>query len=182
MLKRVVLFGTESTGKSALAAALAEHFKASWAPEFVREFWDRREGRIEAADLATIARGQIVNEETAALAADQLLFCDTDLLMNVRWADDLFPGACPPWVRAAADARAERYALYLYCEPDLAWAPDPQRSFQDSVTWQASAERCRDMLVSRGLPFISVRGEGPERISLAIDAVNVLLREDAESS
>ena len=181
MLRRVALFGTESTGKSALAAALAEHFAGPWAREFVREFWDRREGRIEAGDLATIARGQIVNEETAALAADRLLFCDTDLLMNVRWADDLFPSRCPDWVRQTADERARRYAVYLYCEPDLPWEPDPQRSFQDADQWQASAERCRQMLVSRGLPFVCIRGEGAERISLATDAVNGLFQEDAES-
>jgi len=182
MLKRVVLFGTESTGKSALAEGLATHFGEPWAPEFVRGFWDRREGLIEGADLATIARGQIANEETAALAADRLLFCDTDLLMNVRWADDLFPGACPAWVRQRADKRARRYALYLYCEPDLPWEPDPQRSFLDAAAWQASAERCREMLTSRGLPFVTVRGKGSERIALAIDTVNVLLREDVETS
>ncbi|RFC43452.1 MAG: Nicotinamide riboside kinase, partial [Verrucomicrobia bacterium] len=39
-IKRVVVFGTESTGKTTLAQNLAAHFGAPWAPEFVREFWD----------------------------------------------------------------------------------------------------------------------------------------------
>lgn len=171
MLRRVVLFGSESTGKSALAATLAEHFGQPWAPEFVRAFWERRAGRIEASDLATIARGQIAEEETAALRADHLLFCDTDLLMNVRWADDLFPGHCPDWVRAAADRRARAYALYLYCEADLPWEPDSQRSFTDPGSWQASAERCRQMLIARGLPYVSISGQGRERIDRAVRAV-----------
>ena len=171
MLKRVVLFGTESTGKSALAAALADHFGEPWAPEFVRGFWNRREGRIEAPDLATIARGQIANEETAALAAQRVLFCDTDLLMNVRWADELFPDACPAWVREAADLRARNYSLYLYCEADLPWEPDPQRSFADGAAWQESAQRCRQMLVERNVPFGVVRGAGSNRVASALAAL-----------
>jgi NadR type nicotinamide-nucleotide adenylyltransferase len=179
MIKRVVLFGTESTGKSALAQALAAHFGEPWAPEFVREFWDRHGGQITAADLPTIARGQIANEETAALRAERLLFCDTDLLMNVRWADDLFPGACPDWVRESADLRARDYACYLYCEPDLPWEPDPQRSFDDPESWQASAHRCRAMLAKRELSYVSVGGRGEERFAVAKAAVDAMLRNAA---
>ena len=62
-VKRVVLFGTESTGKSTLAAALAEEFGEPWAREFVREYWDRRNGVIEAQDLGVIARGQIADQD-----------------------------------------------------------------------------------------------------------------------
>ena len=175
MLKRVVLFGTESTGKSALALALAEHYGTAWAPEFVRAFWDRHDGQIQGSDLATIARGQIANEETAAAAAERVVFCDTDLLMNVRWADELFPGECPPWVREAADQRSRAYALYLFCEPDLAWEDDPQRSFCDRETWLASAERCRAMMVERGLPWMSVRGMGDQRHQAALEAVRKIL-------
>lgn len=177
MLKRVVLFGTESTGKSALAEALADHFGEPWAPEFVRAFWDRHDGAISAADLPTIARGQIANEESAAQAAKQLLFCDTDLLMNVRWADELFPGRCPDWVRHAAARRAQRYALYLYCAPDLPWEPDPQRSFPDPEGWQMSADRCRSMLVSGDLPFVDITGAGAARLERAIAAVEKMLAE-----
>lgn len=175
VIKRVVLFGTESTGKSTLAKGLADHFNEPWAPEFVRTFWDRHDGRITAEDLPTIARGQIANEETAALAARDLVFCDTDLLMNVRWADDLFPGACPDWVRRSADTRASDQVLYLWCEPDLPWRADPQRSFADNDDWLASAERCRSMLVERDLAFVPIEGRGEERISLAIATVESML-------
>lgn len=175
-LQRVVLFGTESTGKSTLAAALAEHFGEPWAKEFVREFWDRRNGVIEGQDLSVIARGQIANEETAVLRAKRVLFCDTDLLMNVRWADELFPGACASWVREAANERAKVYTLYLFCEPDVAWENDPQRSFRDATSWQASAERCRAMLDERGLSYAGVRGQGRARFEMAKRAVEAMLQ------
>jgi HTH-type transcriptional regulator, transcriptional repressor of NAD biosynthesis genes len=175
MVKRVAIFGTESTGKSTLASGLAAHFGEPWASEFVREFWDDRGGIIEAQDLPTIARGQILNEEVAAMAAERVVFCDTDLLINVRWADELYGGDCPTWMRTAADERAKAYALYLYCEPDLPWTPDPQRCFPDPVAWQASAERCRTMLDERGLSYVRIGGSGEERLRAAILAVECVL-------
>ena len=57
-IKRFAVFGTESTGKTSLAERLAAHFNEPWAPEFVREFWDMRGGKIVASDLGTIALGQ----------------------------------------------------------------------------------------------------------------------------
>ncbi len=175
MPKRVAVFGTESTGKSALAAALAEHFGEPWASEYVRWFWDDRAGTILPTDLSAIARGQIANEETAAAAADRVVFCDTDLLMNVRWADELFPGHCPGWLRGAADTRSRDYALYLYCEPDLPWAEDPQRSFRDAAAWRESASRCLVMLEERRLPWVRISGQGADRFEMAKVAVDAIL-------
>ncbi|GAB5561878.1 MAG: hypothetical protein SynsKO_35250 [Synoicihabitans sp.] len=172
---RIAIIGTESTGKSTLAAALAEHFEAPWAPEYVRAFWDRREGKIDAVDLPTIARGQIANEEAAIAKADRVVFFDATLLMNVRWADDLHGGQIPSWIRQAADERANAAALHLYCAADLPWEADPQRAFADPVVWQASAERCRRMLTERGLAYEPIVGAGEQRLARAIAAVEAVL-------
>ncbi|NCA13108.1 MAG: transcriptional regulator, partial [Proteobacteria bacterium] len=99
---RVVVFGTESTGKTTLAAALARRFGEPWAPEFVRGFWEAAGGRITAADLDAVARGQIDSEERAAALARRVVILDTDLLTCALWNDLLHPGHCPGWVRTAA--------------------------------------------------------------------------------
>ncbi len=168
---RIGIVGTESTGKSALAEALAKHFQEPWAPEFVRAFWDEREGAIDAADLPTIARGQIANEETAALAAQRVVFCDTTLFMNVLWADELYDGRIPDWMRTAAAQRSRQYALHLYCEADLPWEPDPQRIFSDPAAWQASAHRVRGMLEVNEVTYRVVAGTGEKRLAAALDAL-----------
>src|SRR6185503_15796959 len=104
-IKRIVVFGTESTGKTTLTQKLAAHFREPWSAEFVREFWDLHNGVITAVDLGTIALGQIANEDRATAAAKRVVFCDTDLLTCTLWDDVLFPGECPPWVRAEAEER-----------------------------------------------------------------------------
>ena len=35
-MKRVAIVGAESTGKTTLATALAEHYRTAWVPEFGR--------------------------------------------------------------------------------------------------------------------------------------------------
>lgn len=175
MVKRIAIFGTESTGKTALAQRLAAHFGEPWAPEFVRAFWDERGGRIGAADLDAIARGQMANEERAAATARRVVFCDTELITCTLWDDLLFPGGCPAWVRDEANRRAHDYALYLLCDADVPFAPDPQRCFPDASSRERLRQRWREALVSRGLPFAEIQGPWPEREARAIAAVESVL-------
>lgn len=174
-LKRIVVFGTESTGKTTLAQKLAAHFGEPWSPEFVREFWDLRAGKITAADLGTIALGQMANEDHAVARAKRVVFCDTDLLTCTLWDDVLFPGECPPWVRAEAERRARDTALWLLCDTDVPFAPDPQRSFPDAAGREKGRRLWREALEKRGRPFVEIRGGWDQRTRLAVDAVAGLL-------
>lgn len=172
---RIALFGPESSGKSTLAEQLANHFDEPWAPEFVREFWYRRNGDIRAGHLTTIAKGQIDAEESAAAQARRLVFCDTELITNTLWADLLFPGHCPPWVRTAARRRSHHYALYLFCDNDLPFEEDVVRSFPDPE----DRRRCRRLwwaqLGRYHLPCFHIHGPPDARLSLALRAVRQVL-------
>ena len=172
---RIAIFGPESTGKTRLAGELAAAFGEPWASEYVREFWDRHGGRIVGADLPEIARGQIENEERAARSARRVMFCDTELLTNVLWADLLFPGQCPDWVRQAAETRCRRYAVYLLCLTDLEFEPDPQRCFVDPEGRDSCMRLWRQTLLDRNLPCVEIGGSGADRLQRARAAVAALL-------
>lgn len=63
MLRKIVIIGPESTGKSTLCEMLAQHYATEWCPEFARE-WLLTNGRdYQYDDLLTIAKGQIALEE-----------------------------------------------------------------------------------------------------------------------
>ncbi|MBE7539099.1 MAG: AAA family ATPase [Opitutaceae bacterium] len=174
---RVAIFGPESTGKSRLAEDLARHFGEPWSAEYVREFWDHHGGSVMAADLEEIARGQIASEEEAAARASRVVFCDTELLTNVLWADLLFPGACAAWVREASELRCRSYAIYLLCLTDMPFEPDPQRSFPDEKDRAACMRLWRRTLEDRGLRYVEISGEGAARLRHAVAAVASLLEE-----
>lgn len=176
---RVVLFGAESTGKSTLTERLAARFAAPWSAEYVREYWDTHGGVITAADLDAIARGQQAGEDAARARAEsvgaRVVFHDTDLLTCTIWDDLLFPGACPEWVRGEARARARATDLFLFCDTDLAWSPDPQRCFPD----EAGRAMCRrvflETLEATGARWARVWGAEGEREARAAAQVEMLL-------
>ena len=58
MLKKVVILGPESTGKSTLCEQLAQHYETTWCPEFAREYLLTNGTQYEFDDLLTIAKGQ----------------------------------------------------------------------------------------------------------------------------
>jgi HTH-type transcriptional regulator, transcriptional repressor of NAD biosynthesis genes len=174
-VKRVVVTGTESTGKTQLTQQLAVHFGEPWSAEHAREYWDTH-GGITAEDLDALDRSQVANEEQAAARAKRVVFFDTDLITCVLWNDLLFPGACPGWVRVEADRRARRNALYLLCLPDVPYVSDPQRCFPDDAMRTRAGEMWREALVSRDLPFVEIRGSWAERERAAVAAVEKILR------
>lgn len=171
MSRRVAVFGTECTGKTTLARALAAHFAVPWSAEYVREFADRYGGEIHRRDLGTIARGQIVNEDVAARRATPLVICDTELLTHTLWVDLLFPGGCPVWVRREAERRCHDYRLYLLCDTDMPFVPDGQRVFADPRDRQLCRTLWRRALIRRRLPFVALAGSATARLEAAVAAV-----------
>ncbi len=181
-LKRIAVFGTESTGKTRLAETLARHFGAPLVAEYAREFWDAN-GGIALEDMAPIAREQWRREDAAvARAAAEggcSVICDTEALTTMLWSDMLY-GTCPEEVRRGAERRAKNYALYLLLDTDVPFAPDPQRCFPEPEDREKARRVWRGALVRRGLPFAEIRGDWAERERAAIAAVEEVLAEGGE--
>lgn len=167
---RVVLTGSESTGKSTLAAALAAHYDAELVPEFVREFAARKHEPIEFADHGPIARGQIALEDEHIARATRLVVQDTDLLSTVVYCEHYF-GTCPAWIREAAAAR--RPDVYLLMEIDVPWVADGVRDRGEQR--EEMQQLFRDAAAASGTAVAIVHGSWHERRQRAVDAIDELL-------
>jgi len=62
-LKKIVIIGPESTGKSSLCEGLAAHYRTSWVREYAREYLLSHGMDYSFEDLMTIAKGQLALED-----------------------------------------------------------------------------------------------------------------------
>lgn len=175
-MRRIVVTGSESTGKTTLAADLARHYDTAWVPEFARVYLDEKAAAtgqpLDAGDVEPIARGQIAAEDRGMSAPRGLVVLDTDLVSTTVYSRHYY-GSCPEWIERAA--RARRGDLYLLCDIDVPWIADPQR---DRGDMRAHMHRLFvDALVALGAPFVTIRGSWAERRAAAIAAVE-RVRED----
>ncbi|MFN0177479.1 MAG: AAA family ATPase [Gemmatimonadales bacterium] len=163
---RIVLTGGESTGKTTLAAGLAEHYRLPWVPEFARDYATARAGLLTVDDVEPIARGQLAAEDAAALRSPSGFILDTDLLSTWVYAHHYY-GEAPAWLDAAVLRRA--HGLYLFCDIDLPWIADVARDRGDRRTEIQAAFRAE--LERRSLTFADVRGVGSTRLEAALAAI-----------
>ncbi len=164
-LKRVCIFGPESTGKSTLTKNLAKHFQTLAVPEYARTLLEWRNGELREADLVDIARGQVASEKALAPHANRLLFSDTDALATSVWSDFLYGKTHPEIHGLAKENLAD---LYLLCDVDVPWVPDIVRYLpEDRVNFLA---KCEAVLAQCGKPYVKISGSWDERWQTAVAA------------
>lgn len=180
-LKRIVVIGPESTGKSSLCEALAGVFDTIWCPEYAREYLTEHGKDYTFEQLDEIARGQIrLEDKYAAMAirkwsgqkepvtSSPVLFVDTDMYVMKVWCEFVF-GKCHPWILEEIGRR--KYDGYLLCNTDLPWQQDHLREYPDLETRENLLGIYRDLLKKQTVPWAEVTGSGQERIDNAIEAV-----------
>jgi NadR type nicotinamide-nucleotide adenylyltransferase len=169
-LTRIVLTGSESTGKTTLAAQLAAHYGCEFVPEFVREFAEKKGAPIAMSDHGPIAHGQMALENAYAARAGSLLIQDADLLSTVAYCHHYF-GACPLWIEEEAIAR--RPALYLLCDIDVPWQADGVR---DRGEQRAEMHELFVQTLERlGATYRVLRGLGPIRAERAVALIDEVM-------
>jgi NadR type nicotinamide-nucleotide adenylyltransferase len=171
---KIAITGPESTGKSTLAEALAEHYGSVWVPEIARQYFEAHpEKAINyiPQDILDIACLQIASEEQALAANPPYLFCDTELLVCKIWYEWKYT-ICEPWLESAFVERP--YDLFVLCDIDMPWEDDPLRENPDPADRQRLFELYRSALEQYQKNFIIVQGSVAERMQEVIKAIEIL--------
>ncbi|MCS6833804.1 MAG: ATP-binding protein [Flammeovirgaceae bacterium] len=176
-MKKIVLYGSESTGKTYLAQHLARHFQTIWIPEFARGYYQLRNAQQELRlkndaiscyeDISQTAIGQLVLEQAMLSLANTIVFLDTDILSIVVYAKHYF-GKVPSWLENYAAQLTDR--TYLLTNLDIEWVED---SLRDRPNEREKMHALfEEELLRRGYPFYVVAGKGMTRLKNAIDIIN----------
>lgn len=180
-IKKVVIIGPESTGKSTLCRELAKHYKTLWVPEYAREFLLKKENHYDYDDLLTIAKNQLLQEDQYAekLKAQQkkhstslsssMLFIDTDMYVMKVWCEFVF-GECHPWILEKIAER--KYDFYLLCNTDLPWVKDELREDPDLEIRQRLFSIYKDIMVNQSTPWVLISGNNEQRLESAIREID----------
>lgn len=170
-LRRIVLFGPESTGKTTLAQQLAAHYNTLWVPEYMRTYyeekWQGKPGKSKKTDLIPIAKGQMELENELAKAAEKFLFCDTNLLEIKVYAEAYFNGFCPPEI--ATFALQNAYELYFLTYIDTPWEADGLRD--KPMEREVMFGLFEKALIEAEKPYVILKGNQDKRLQKAIEVL-----------
>jgi HTH-type transcriptional regulator, transcriptional repressor of NAD biosynthesis genes len=177
-VRRVVLIGAESTGKTTLARMLAERYATVWVPEFGREYWETKVSAglpvtpVEwtSDEFRVIAAEQQRRENLLAREANRVLICDTNALATGTW-HERYLGRRDDQVDAIG--RGDRVDLYLLAEPDFPFVQDGWRDGERVRGWMHA--RFAEQLAALPTPVVRLRGPIEDRLAAATAAIDALL-------
>ncbi|MGC5324615.1 multifunctional transcriptional regulator/nicotinamide-nucleotide adenylyltransferase/ribosylnicotinamide kinase NadR [Brevibacillus sp. SYSU BS000544] len=176
-VKRVVVVGTESCGKSTLVRNLATLYNTTYVEERGRVYYERL-GSCEDItlpdDYPEIAFEHKYHEKEQVAKANKVLFIDTEAIVT-QYYSRLYLGKR----HAVLDeiARLQKYDLWLFLEPDIKWVDDGTRSFGDQQVREMNHEMLKGLLNEYGVPYKTISGNYQHRLEQAMHLVNEILGE-----
>jgi HTH-type transcriptional regulator, transcriptional repressor of NAD biosynthesis genes len=168
-VQRIALMGGESSGKTSLAVALAEHLDTVWVPEYGRQRWEELRETLSVDELVAVGRRQVALEDEAvaeaAHAGRRWVVCDTTPLTTLQYC--LYDhGTAPPELHALA---GRAYHLTAVCNPDFDFVQDGCRRDDhfraEQHAWTLAQLR------QRGVAFVVVSGSVRERVQQVLQAL-----------
>jgi nicotinamide riboside kinase len=169
----IAIVGAESTGKSTLAVALADHLRQSTGArvacvaEWLRQWCDNAGRTPLAHEQGAILRAQHERIE-AARASHDIVVCDTTALMTTTYSRLIFNDTTLD--ARAAELHRRHATATLLTAIDLPWVPDGLQRDGPQVR-EPVDDALRALLRRHAIPFAVVGGQGPRRLEQALAAV-----------
>ena len=179
-VKKVLLLGGESTGKSTMTVQLANYYNTNYIDEAGRELSMRSgdDRLMLMEDYTEILLTQKMNELKAAQTSNRLLFIDTDCIITrfyMEFLNGSTPGREENMELADAINGVNRYDLILFLEPDVEFVQDGTRSEEIRAGREKYSCRIKELLNERNLKFHCIHGDYSRRLEQIVVLVDELL-------
>ncbi len=181
--KSIVIFGSESSGKSTLTKQLASHYKVFSNPEFSRVYLDTKmkyinyedTNSLTFQDVEPIAIGQLCSEnrmkELAISHTHSFYFLDTNLLTTLIYSNYIYKQV-PFWLEKAI--QNQDYSHYLLLNPNTKWEFDKQRESNEGR--QFFYIKMKEELEKRNINYSEIEELNEKRLQEAIQIIDDLLK------
>jgi HTH-type transcriptional regulator, transcriptional repressor of NAD biosynthesis genes len=156
-VKKIILLGTESTGKSMVTERLANYFNTTYVQEMARNILQETIN-CTSEDLQKIASLHATTINEKVKVANKLLFIDTDVNITKSYSLFLFQKELivPLWIE-----EANKSDLYFFLESDCPFIQDGTR-LEEEERNKLSLHH-KKILTDLGINYVSVIGNWDER-------------------
>ncbi|MBR6627271.1 MAG: AAA family ATPase [Lachnospiraceae bacterium] len=175
-VKKVLIIGLESSGKSVMTVNLANYFNTNYIEEAGRELSEKSgtDSLMLDEDFTEILLTQKMNEIKAIEHSNKVLFCDTDCLITRFYLKFLGGDEANVKLADAIDA-LNNYDLILFLAPDVKWVQDGDRSEEIRDNRPRYREMLADIYHSHGKHFEYIEGDYLTKFNKCVELVNGLL-------
>lgn len=171
-VRRILVTGPESTGKTDLAEFLAGKYGGIFVPEYARGYIEQLQRPYIYNDVIAIAEKQRLEYHEEAGRAGMWIFFDTWLVITKVWMDVVFH-KYPEWI--SEELESASFDMVLVCAPDIPWEADPVRE-NGGEERKKLFERYLAELDQLGWRYEIVEGTGEERYRNAMQSLEKLNR------
>jgi HTH-type transcriptional regulator, transcriptional repressor of NAD biosynthesis genes len=175
-IKKIVLVGTESCGKSTLTRNLAKIYNTPYVDEYGRLVCEEIggcEGIIQKEDYLEIAYGHKMEEIKAIEKANKLVFIDTEAIVT-QFYSNLYNNEHQTVLDEIASL--QDYDLWLYLEPDVEWVNDGLRAHGEEEVRDKNNQDLKRLLNMHQIEYMVLSGDYEARLNGAIEEIEELLK------
>lgn len=164
-LKKIVILGTESTGKTTLTEKLAAYFGAAKVLETARDIiQDSKAFKFD--DLYRVAQEHANKIAACPIEASPLLFIDTDVHITNSYARFMYGKE----LKLSREVKEiNKATLYLYLNHDVSYVQDGTRLSE--VDRNQLDQSHRQTLHHYGIKYHEIKGDWQERFKQAVDVI-----------
>jgi len=156
MIKKICLYGPESTGMSTLAINLAAKFETTFVPEVAREMLITNDFSVQDIINIGIKHAERIKEKL--LSANQILFCDTDVITTQIYSQ-YYLHVIPEILYQLE--KETIYDHYFLMDIDVPWVADGLRDLGHKREEMLGI--FKEALESRKIAYTLLRGSFAER-------------------
>lgn len=172
-IKKVVVVGTESCGKSTLTRNLAKVFNTTYVEEYGRNVCEAYSNQLASDLFPYIAYGHKMNEYTQLQNANKVLFIDSEALIT-KYYLKMYTGDQSNLYDEIA--KYQDYDLWIYLEPDVQWIDDGLRFQGDRNIRVQNNKILKEILNVHNIKYHCIAGNYLERFNQSFELVNILLQ------
>lgn len=175
--KKVLLLGSESTGKSTLTINLANYYNTNYIEEAGRDLSEKSgtDLLMLSEDFTEILLTHKLNEIRALEHSNKLLFVDTDAIVTNFYMHFLQDENIESNERLAqAIILINKYDLILFLEPDVDFVQDGDRSVIIQNDRLKYSNEIKKILNNTGITYHSISGDYQERFKQAVSLIDGL--------